>query len=82
VSFLASRDNQYVKRFLFLDVFLAVFLGEGILLLKVLVLALWALSPEVKRPECETDPSLSSSAEFKESWTYKSIPPYPSWHSV
>jgi hypothetical protein len=35
-----------------------------------------ALSPEIKRPGREADHSLSTSAEVKKMWIYKSTPPY------
>jgi hypothetical protein len=34
------------------------------------------VSPEVERPEHETDNSLSSSTEVKNAWSYTTTPPY------
>jgi hypothetical protein len=36
----------------------------------------WALSPGLKRPGCEADHSLPSSAEVKKKWSYTSTTPY------
>jgi hypothetical protein len=35
-----------------------------------------ALSPGVKRPECEADHLPSTSADVKKTWVYTSTPPY------
>jgi hypothetical protein len=42
----------------------------------------WALSPVVKRPECEAAHSPPTSAEVKKIWIYTPTPLTPSWRSA